>query len=103
MTPHGSNSSPWNNNNSISKNAVGGQTQGQQFGINEHMNSVRTVGLNSSGKASSKNQSMSNNIMNQSSGSMQPAGVITLNSTRVPAKSNQQKLIDSKMSSLRAE
>jgi|TARA_B100000524_G_C23578075_1_gene344327 hypothetical protein len=46
---------------------------------------------------------MSNNVMNQSSGSMQQAGVITLNSTRVPAKSNQQKLIDSKMSSLRHE
>jgi len=29
MTPHASNSSPWNNQNSISKNAIGGQSSGQ--------------------------------------------------------------------------
>lgn len=56
MTPHGSNSSPWaGNQNSIGKN---GMNSGQQFGINEHLNSVnnvRNMGLNSSGKASSKN------------------------------------------------
>lgn len=64
MTPHTHNSSPWNNQNSMSKGAIGGQSQGQQFGMNDHMNSVRTVGLNSSGKTSQKNQSLSNNVMN---------------------------------------
>lgn len=65
------------------------------------------MGLNSSGKASSKNQqqttntSILNNAMVQSSGSMQPGQA--LNSQRVPAAANKQKLIDSKMSAWRHE
>ena len=69
--------------------------------INEHLNSVRTMGLNSSGKAQSKNGSMINNSTGQSaSGSMQP-GMMALNSQRVPGTSK--KVIDSKMSNLRHE
>lgn len=77
-----------------------GQGQ-QQMSINDHLNSVRNMGLNSSGKAQSKNGSMINNATGQTaSGPMQP-GMMALNSTRVTGTSK--KVIDSKMSNLRHE
>ena len=98
VTPHGQTSSPWTNNqtSSGSVNRVGGNS----YNLNDHLNTVRQISTNNgviSPQAVQKSMQFSPNMMQTPN-----AAGVPLNSTRVPA-TNKNKLIDSKMSSLRHE
>lgn len=104
ITPHGTNQSPWNNNSgSINRNGahVGNQNS---FNLNDHLNTVRQMGSNG-GVISPASGPKSINFSQTNSNSLttpQSTGVMPLNSQRV-TNTNKNKLIDSKLSSLRHE
>ena len=98
VTPHGQAASPWNQNQASggSVNRVGGNS----YNLNDHLNTVREINTNNgvvSPNAVQKSMQFSPNTIQG-----QNAAGVPLNSTRVPA-TNKNKLIDSKMSSLRHE
>jgi hypothetical protein len=103
-TPHhGENNSPWNqnqvnNSGSINRSNISGVNN--QYNLNDHLNTVRQISTNNNvispqGVQKSMQFSPTNMISSNAAG-------VPLNSTRV-APTNKNKLIDSKMSSLRHE
>lgn len=102
MTPHGQNQSPWTNSNQ-NRNAGPSNT----YNLNDHLNTMRQLGGPSNGSIASPTAPKSISFVSGQGGSNHPtstgtAGSVPLNSTRV-VPTNKNKLIDSKLSSLRHE